>query len=57
MENRDADRTLALLWRKTLGTPQGTRGPKQRTSVDEVIKATELRSKIIAAIEAGLGRA
>src|SRR5215213_1914293 len=39
METRDVDRTLMLLWRKTLGTPQGTRGPKQRVSVDEVIRA------------------
>ncbi|RZU50552.1 TetR family transcriptional regulator [Krasilnikovia cinnamomea] len=39
MENRDLDRTLGLLWRRTLGTPQGTRGPKQRVSVDEVIQA------------------
>ena len=39
MENRDVDRTLTLLWRRTLGTPQGTRGPKQRVSVDEVIRA------------------
>src|SRR5690349_6587153 len=39
MENRDPDRTLELLWRRTLGTPQGTRGPKKRVSVDEVIQA------------------
>ncbi|MBM2617723.1 TetR/AcrR family transcriptional regulator [Actinoplanes sp. LDG1-06] len=39
MENRDVDRTLTLLWRRKLGTPQGTRGPKQRFSVDEVIRA------------------
>ncbi|BBH68172.1 TetR family transcriptional regulator [Actinoplanes sp. OR16] len=39
MENRDVDRTLELLWRRTLGTPQGTRGPKKRVSVDEVIQA------------------
>lgn len=39
MENGDLDRTLTLLWRRTLGTPQGTRGPKQRVSVDEVIQA------------------
>lgn len=39
MENREPDRTLELLWRRTLGTPQGTRGPKQRFSVDEVIQA------------------
>ncbi|MET0424785.1 MAG: TetR/AcrR family transcriptional regulator C-terminal domain-containing protein [Actinoplanes sp.] len=39
MENPDIDRTLGLLWRRTLGTPQGTRGPKQRVSVDEVVRA------------------
>jgi AcrR family transcriptional regulator len=39
MENRDVDRTLMLLWRRTLGTPQGSRGPKQRVSVDEVVRA------------------
>ncbi|MCA2215277.1 TetR/AcrR family transcriptional regulator C-terminal domain-containing protein [Jidongwangia harbinensis] len=39
MENQDVDRTLTLLWRRTLGTPQGSRGPKQRVSVDEVIRA------------------
>jgi AcrR family transcriptional regulator len=39
MENRDFDRTLTLLWRRTLGTPQGSRGPKQRYSVDEVVRA------------------
>jgi AcrR family transcriptional regulator len=39
MENRDVDRTLMLLWRKTLGTPQGSRGPKQRVTVDEVVRA------------------
>ncbi|WP_229068286.1 TetR/AcrR family transcriptional regulator [Actinoplanes sp. DH11] len=39
MENRDVDRTLGLLWRRRLGVPQGTRGPKQRFSVDEVIRA------------------
>ena len=35
----DIDRTLNLLWRRTLGTPHGTRGPRQRVSVDEVIHA------------------
>ncbi|WP_307798612.1 TetR/AcrR family transcriptional regulator C-terminal domain-containing protein [Actinoplanes flavus] len=35
----EPDRTLNLLWRSKLGTPQGTRGPKQRVSVDEVIRA------------------
>ncbi|WP_328472478.1 TetR/AcrR family transcriptional regulator C-terminal domain-containing protein [Actinoplanes sp. NBC_00393] len=39
MEKPDVDRTLELLWRHKLGTPQGTRGPKQRVSVDEVIRA------------------
>ncbi|MCM4083636.1 TetR/AcrR family transcriptional regulator [Paractinoplanes hotanensis] len=39
MENGDVDRTLSLLWRRTLGVPQGSRGPKQRFSVDEVIRA------------------
>ena len=39
MESPDIDRTLNLLWRRTLGTPQGTRGPKQRVSVDEVVRA------------------
>ncbi|WP_127497069.1 TetR/AcrR family transcriptional regulator [Actinoplanes solisilvae] len=39
MENRDVDRTLSLMWRRVLGTPQGSRGPKQRFSVDEVIRA------------------
>jgi AcrR family transcriptional regulator len=39
MENPDIDRTLGLLWRRTLGTPQGSRGPKQRVTVDEVIRA------------------
>jgi AcrR family transcriptional regulator len=39
MEIGDVDRTLALLWRRTLGTPQGSRGPRQRFSVDEVVRA------------------
>jgi AcrR family transcriptional regulator len=39
MANSEPDRTLELLWRRTLGTPQGKRGPKQRVSVDEVIQA------------------
>jgi AcrR family transcriptional regulator len=39
MENQDVDRTLTLLWRHTLGTPQGSRGPKQRVSVDDVVRA------------------
>ena len=37
--DQDVDRTLGLLWRRTLGTPQGSRGPKQRVSVDEVVRA------------------
>jgi AcrR family transcriptional regulator len=39
MEKQDVDRTITLLWRRTLGTPQGSRGPKQRVSVDEVVRA------------------
>lgn len=39
MANRNVDRTLGLLWRHTLGTPHGSRGPKKRVSVDEVIRA------------------
>lgn len=39
MKMGDVDRTLALLWRRTLGTPQGSRGPRQRFSVDEVVRA------------------
>ncbi|SNY15048.1 TetR/AcrR family transcriptional regulator [Paractinoplanes atraurantiacus] len=39
MESQNVDRTLGLLWRRTLGTPQGSRGPKQRVSVDEVVRA------------------
>ncbi|WP_435830836.1 TetR/AcrR family transcriptional regulator C-terminal domain-containing protein [Polymorphospora rubra] len=35
----DYDRTLMLLWRRTLGEPQGSRGPRQRLSVDEVVRA------------------
>ena len=33
------DRTLALLWRRTLGEPKGSRGPRQRVGVDEVVRA------------------
>lgn len=33
------DRTLTLLWRRALGEPQGSRGPRQRVSVDEVVGA------------------
>jgi len=39
MADQDVDRTLTLLWRRVLGTPQGSRGPKQRVSVDDVIRA------------------
>src|ERR1044072_2725783 len=39
MSNEIIERTLGLLWRRTLGAPQGSRGPKQRFSVDEVIRA------------------
>lgn len=33
----DPDRTLALLWRHTLGEQPGARGPKQKTTVDAVV--------------------
>lgn len=33
------DRTLTLLWRRMLGEPHGSRGPRQRVSVDEVVVA------------------
>jgi AcrR family transcriptional regulator len=39
MENADVDRTLTLLWRRVLGTPRGSRGPRQRVSVDKVVRA------------------
>lgn len=35
----NVDRTLTLLWRSKVGEPQGTRGPRQRVSVDEVVAA------------------
>ncbi|WP_139416241.1 TetR/AcrR family transcriptional regulator [Agromyces laixinhei] len=35
----EPDRTLRLLWRAHLGEPTGSRGPKQRSSVDEVVNA------------------
>lgn len=35
----EPDRTLALLWRGRLGEPVGSRGPKQRSSVDDVVTA------------------
>jgi AcrR family transcriptional regulator len=35
----DRDRTLRLLWRDALGEPRGTRGPRQKVSVDEVVDA------------------
>lgn len=49
MENQDVDRALGLLWRRQLGTPQGSRGPKQRVSVDQVV-----RTAIAVADEEGL---
>lgn len=33
------DRTLALLWRHRLGEPSGSRGPRQKFSVDQVVEA------------------
>ncbi|MGW9631543.1 TetR/AcrR family transcriptional regulator [Agromyces sp. NPDC055520] len=33
----EPDRTLRLLWRSHFGEPVGSRGPKQRSSVDEVV--------------------
>ena len=39
MAEETIDRTLGLLWRRQLGTPQRSRGPRQRVSVDEVIRA------------------
>ncbi|HEY1105165.1 MAG TPA: TetR family transcriptional regulator, partial [Agromyces sp.] len=38
----EPDLTLRLLWRERLGRPVGTRGPKQRSSVDEVVEAAVL---------------
>jgi AcrR family transcriptional regulator len=35
----EPDRTLRLLWRERLGEPVGSRGPKQRASVDAVVDA------------------
>lgn len=35
----DRDRTLRLLWRDVLGEPRGSRGPRQKVSVDEVVDA------------------
>ena len=35
----EPDRTLRLLWRDRLGEPVGSRGPKQRASVDAVVDA------------------
>ena len=35
----DPDKTLALLWRRQLGEPQGGRGPKQRITVDQIVDA------------------
>lgn len=36
----DRDSTLALLWRHTLGEPQGSRGPRQKFTVDQVVEAS-----------------
>ncbi|GAB3617353.1 TetR/AcrR family transcriptional regulator [Okibacterium endophyticum] len=33
----DRDNTLALLWREQLGEPRGTRGPRQKVSVDQIV--------------------
>ncbi len=35
----DPDRTLPLLWRRELGVQTGSRGPKQRVSIDAVVEA------------------
>lgn len=35
----DDERMMALLWRSVLGDPAGSRGPKQRRTVDEVVDA------------------
>jgi AcrR family transcriptional regulator len=35
----DPDRTLRLLWRQSLGEPRGSRGPRQKISVDDVVDA------------------
>ncbi|PWC05185.1 TetR/AcrR family transcriptional regulator [Agromyces badenianii] len=35
----EPDRTLRLLWRGRLGEPLGSRGPKQRSSVDDVVES------------------
>lgn len=49
-DSADFDRTLTLLWRDTLGGRTGTRGPKQRSSVDSIVL-----SAIEIADEDGLG--
>ncbi|WP_152362229.1 TetR/AcrR family transcriptional regulator [Microlunatus speluncae] len=36
---RETDRTLRLLWRRELGAREGSRGPKQSSSVDDVVRA------------------
>ncbi len=36
---QDTDRTLRLLWRRELGAREGSRGPKQSSSVDDVVRA------------------
>lgn len=46
----DPDRTLTLLWRHVVPVPGGSRGPEQRTSVDEVV-----RTAVTVADEEGLG--
>lgn len=46
----DPDRTLTLLWRHVVPVPRGSRGPEQRTSVDEVV-----RTAVAVADEEGLG--
>ena len=37
VDRDEPDRTLALLWRGRIGDPVGSRGPRQRSSVDEVV--------------------
>ena len=37
--DQNPDRTLRLLWRRELGATQGSRGPKQSSSVDDVVRA------------------
>lgn len=35
----DRDKTLHLLWREELGDPAGSRGPRQKVTVDEIVDA------------------